>query len=150
MDVKSIWIPTWYRMDHVEWPLGLFSKPPLGGRPNSIPGDRGIPNAHNRWFILFDHVWGPAWIDIHWNSVWLRARSHMTSHYTWGSVSTLTWFRRCLGTAFGHFLMGSHNFMVTTLGSCVKWPLVFPSPTGYMLWSFAFSSLIWGVFCISL
>ena len=28
----------------------------------------------------------------------------------------------CLGAAFGHFFLGSHNFMVTTLGSCVKWP----------------------------
>jgi hypothetical protein len=27
-------------------------------------------------------------------------------------------------TAFGHFLLGSHNLMVTALGSCVKWPLV--------------------------
>ena len=26
--------------------------------------------------------------------------------------------------AFGHFHLGSHNFMVTALGSCVKWPLV--------------------------
>jgi hypothetical protein len=25
--------------------------------------------------------------------------------------------------AFGHFLLGSHNFIVTALGSCVKWPL---------------------------
>ena len=23
--------------------------------------------------------------------------------------------------AFGHFLLGSHNLMVTALGSCVKW-----------------------------
>ena len=23
----------------------------------------------------------------------------------------------------GHFLLGSHNFMVTALGLCVKWPL---------------------------
>ena len=29
----------------------------------------------------------------------------------------------CVGTAFGHFLWGSHNFMVTALGSCVKSPL---------------------------
>ena len=28
----------------------------------------------------------------------------------------------CLGTAFGHFLLGSHNFMVIALGLCVKWP----------------------------
>ena len=26
-------------------------------------------------------------------------------------------------TALGHFLLGSHNFVVTALGSCVKWPL---------------------------
>jgi hypothetical protein len=25
--------------------------------------------------------------------------------------------------AFKHFLLGSHNFMVTAFGSCVKWPL---------------------------
>ena len=25
--------------------------------------------------------------------------------------------------AFGHFCLGSHNFMVTALGSCVKWHL---------------------------
>ena len=69
--------------------LDYFQKPPLGGRPNTKPGDHGTPNAHNRWFILFYHVWGPAWIEIHWNSIWLRVRSHMTSHYTWGSVTTL-------------------------------------------------------------
>ena len=34
-----------------------------------------------------------------------------------------TWFWRCLGMVFGHFLLGSHNFMITSLGSCVKWPL---------------------------
>jgi hypothetical protein len=26
MDVKSTWIPTWHRMDHVSWSLGLLSK----------------------------------------------------------------------------------------------------------------------------
>jgi hypothetical protein len=30
---------------------------------------------------------------------------------------------RRLGTALGHFLLHSHNFMVTALGSCVRWPL---------------------------
>jgi hypothetical protein len=25
-DVKSMWIPTWHRMDHVSWSIGLFSK----------------------------------------------------------------------------------------------------------------------------
>jgi hypothetical protein len=40
-----------------------------------------------------------------------------------GPVTTLHEFGGCVGTAFGHFLLGSHNFMVTVLGSCVKWPL---------------------------
>ena len=66
-----------------------FQKPPLGGRPNTKPGNHGTPNAHNRRIILFYHVWGSAWIEIHRNSIWLRARSHMASHYTWGSVTTL-------------------------------------------------------------
>ena len=69
--------------------LDYFQKPFLGGRPTLKLGDHGIPNVHNHWFVLFDHVWGPAWIDMHWNSIWLRARSHMTSHCTWGSVTTL-------------------------------------------------------------
>jgi hypothetical protein len=65
--------------------LDYFQKPPLGGRPSTKPGNHGTPNAHNRWFILFYHTCIPAWIEIHWNNIWLRARSHMTSHYTRGS-----------------------------------------------------------------
>ena len=44
----------------------------------------------------------------------------MTSHYTRGSVTTLHDVWRCGGTAFGHFLLDSPDFMVTALGSCVK------------------------------
>ena len=36
------------QMNHVSWSLGLFSKTPLGGRPNTKPGDHGTLNAHNR------------------------------------------------------------------------------------------------------
>jgi hypothetical protein len=61
------------------------------------PGDHDTPNAHNRWFILFYHVWGPAWIKIHWNSIRLREWSHMTSHYTWELVTTLHDFGGVLG-----------------------------------------------------
>ena len=64
-------------------------KPALGGRLNTKPGDHGIVNAHNCWFILFYYAWGPAWIEMHWNSIRLRAQSHMASHYTWGYVTTL-------------------------------------------------------------
>jgi hypothetical protein len=43
----------------------------------------------------------------------LRVRDH----------TTRCW--RYVVTALGHFLLGSHNFMVMALGSsCVKWPLV--------------------------
>jgi hypothetical protein len=35
-------------------------------------------------------------------------------------VTTLHDFGGVL-VAFGHFLLGSHNFMVTAFGSCVKW-----------------------------
>jgi hypothetical protein len=102
--------------------LDYFQKSPLGGRPNIKPGDHDTPKAHNSWFVLFYHVWRPAWIEIHRNSIWLRACSHMASHYTQGSVTTLHDFGGCLGAAFGYFLLGSHNFMVTALGSCVTWP----------------------------
>ena len=93
--------------------LDYFHKPPLEGRPSTKPGDHATPNAHNHWFILFYHVWGPTWIEIHWNSIWLRVWSHIPSHYTWGSATTLHEFGGVLGTAFGHFLLGSHNSMVT-------------------------------------
>ena len=83
--------------------LDFFQKPPLGGRPNTKPADHGTPNAHNRWFILFHHVWGPAWIEIHWTNIWWRARPHMTSHYTWGCVTTLHEFGGVLGQPLDTF-----------------------------------------------
>ena len=101
MDVKSTWIPTWHWMGHVSWSLGLFLKPPLGGRPNTKLD--GTLNAYNPWVILFYHAWGPAWIEIHWNSIWLRTQSHMTSHYTWGSVITLHDFGGVLGRPLDAF-----------------------------------------------
>ena len=58
--------------------LDYFQKTPLEGKPNKKPRDHGTPNAHNCWFILFYHVWGPAWIENHWNSIRLTPQSHMT------------------------------------------------------------------------
>ena len=102
--------------------LDYFQKPALEGRLNTKPWGRGTPNAHNRWFILLYHVWGPVRIDIHWNNIWLKAQSHMTSHSSWRSVITLHDFGVCWDGLW-QFLLGSHNFMVTALGSCVKRPL---------------------------
>ena len=98
----------------IEWTMfhghfDYYHKPPLGGRSNTKSRDHGTSNNTNRWFILLYHVWGPSWIEIHWCSIWLRAQSHMTSHYTWGVHDHTIWFWRCLGTAFGHFLLGSHK-----------------------------------------
>jgi hypothetical protein len=68
--------------------LGCFSKRPLGGsRPNKKPGDHGTPNAHKHCFILFYHVCGSTWIEVPWNNIWFKVRSHITSHSTWESVT---------------------------------------------------------------
>ena len=75
----------------------FFQQSPLGGRPNTKLGDHGTLNAHNHKLILLYQVWGPTWIDIHWNCIWLRAWSHMTSQDTWGSVTTLHDFGGVLG-----------------------------------------------------
>jgi hypothetical protein len=58
----------------------ISKNPSRGGRPNTKLGDHSITNVHNCWVILIYHVWGPVWIGLHWNNIWLRARSHMTSH----------------------------------------------------------------------
>ena len=64
------------------------------------------------WFY---HEWGPAWIEIHWNSSWLRARSHINSHYTRGSVTTLHDFGMCLGDG----LLDTHKILWSRLSARV-------------------------------
>ena len=61
--------------------LDYIQKPPLGGISNTKPGDYGTPNTHNRWFILFYHVWVPTWIEIHWIAFGWRP-SHIRLHTT--------------------------------------------------------------------
>ena len=53
--------------------------------------------------FYFYHAWGPAWIEIPWNSIWLRAYSHMASHYTWGYVTTQCDFGGVLGRPLDTF-----------------------------------------------
>ena len=109
-----------YKASNGSWFMGhldYFQKPSHGGRPNTKLRDHGTLNVHNHCFILFYHVWGPAWIEIQWNSIWLRDRSHMTSHYTRRPMTTLHDFGDVLGRP-----LGSHNLMVTALGLGVKWP----------------------------
>ena len=61
----------------------------------------------NRDSLKYHLVEGPITCDF---TRHLRIRDHTMR------------FWKCLGTAFGHFLLGSHNPMVMALGSCVKWP----------------------------
>ena len=130
---RSIWMARWmwslHRFLHIiEWimfhgHLDYSQKSLFGDRYSTKLGDHGTPNAHNCWYILFYHVWGPAWIKkiieiaVGWGPgyIWLHTTLNVHDH--------TTWFWKCLGTAFGHFLLGSYNFMGTALGSCVKWPL---------------------------
>ena len=56
------------------------------------------------YFIIY--MWEPTWIEIHWNTIWLRVQSHMASHWNLRIHDHTTWF----WTAFGHFLLGSHEF----------------------------------------
>jgi hypothetical protein len=54
--LESTWIPTWHQMDHVSWSLGLLQQPPLGGKPNTKPGDHGTLNTHKHRLIYFYHL----------------------------------------------------------------------------------------------
>jgi hypothetical protein len=101
-DQRSMWMQDGCKA-YMDSHLDYFQKPSLGGRPNTKPGDYGTPNTHNRWFSLFHHVWGPPWTEIHWNSIWVRAQSHMASQYTWGSVTTLHDFGGVIGQPLDTF-----------------------------------------------
>ena len=103
--------------------MDYCQKPPLGGRPNTKPHDHGTLNSYNRRFILLYHVWRPTKIKIHWNSIWLRVRAHMASHYTWASITTLHEFGGVLGRPLDTFF-GLSQFHGHGSCSCVKWPLV--------------------------
>ena len=84
MNIKSTWVPTWHQMDHVSWSLGVFSK--VGLAQNQETMALQTLTSHNCWLILFYHVWGPIWIETHWNSIRLTARDiwlHTTLEGPW-------------------------------------------------------------------
>ena len=45
----------------------------------------------------------PTWMEIHWNSICLRAQSQMASHYTRGPMTTLHVFGSVLGRPLDTF-----------------------------------------------
>ena len=107
MDVKPTHIPTCHQIDNVFMVTWTIFKNCLLEVGLTQPWD-----TMALWTLttVVDSILscGRTRMDrIPWNSIWLRARPHKTSHYTQGSVTTLhTWFWRCIGMAFGHFLFG--------------------------------------------
>ena len=153
-DQRSKWIPDGCEvyMDSYMASNGLcfmvtwiiFQKPPSGDRPSTKSRDNGTPNAHNRWFILSYLVWKPAWIEIHWISIWLKYRSHMASHYSRGSVTTLHTFggflRRPLDTFFWALIISQSRLLAHV------WIGPYRSSL-YIMWyqgDFAINFLSWG------
>ena len=79
---ESTYIPTWHRLDHVSWSLGPFSKTTsweVGLTQNRETMTHRTLTTIDLFY--FYHVWGPAWIEIQWSSIWLRAR-HIWLHTT--------------------------------------------------------------------
>ena len=100
--------------------------------PTTKPGNHGTPNAHNRWISLFYHVWRHAWIDVHWNSIWLRAQLLMTSHYTLGSMTTLHDFGGVLEQPL-HAFFWALTISWSRFLARVKWPQ-YQAYQAYHLW----------------
>jgi hypothetical protein len=81
--------------------------------------------------LYFIMVEDPTWIEICWSSIW--ARSHMTSHYTWRSVTTPHDFGGVLGRPLSWTLsFGLSQFHCH--GSCLVYESG-PTPWSYQNWS---------------
>ena len=118
-NLKSTWVPTWHRMNRVSWtpPKNHLLEVVLTQKWE-IMALRTLTNiglfylscvrTHTkRKFIeeAFGRGPGPIWLHTTLEGMW--------PHCMILEVSL---------AGFGHFLLGSHNVMVATLGSCVKWP----------------------------
>jgi hypothetical protein len=95
-------------MFHGHW--DYFQEPCLGSRPNTKPRDHDIPNAHNHWYTLFNQVWGPTWIELHWNNIQLRAPVTYDFKLHWRIRDHTTWFWRvCSGGLWALFFRLSQS-----------------------------------------
>jgi hypothetical protein len=84
---------------------------------------RTLATVDKSYFIMCED---PTWIDIHWNDIWLRARLHVTSHYTRGPVITIQDFGSVFWWPLDTFLFGGSPLTMSwsrLFGSCVKWSL---------------------------
>ena len=108
--VKSTWTVSAFSTNESSYIAMVKSlQPYVWSGPNTNLKNHSTPNAHQHWFILFYHVWGPAWIETHWNSIQLRARSHVTSHYMmlevcWDGLSAFS-FRLSQFHDYGSWLL---------------------------------------------
>ena len=75
------------------------------GRPDTKPWDHGTPNVHNCWLILFikreDRM---NRISFKYHLVESPVKYDFILHSRIGNHPTGLW--SCVGTAFGHFLLG--------------------------------------------
>ena len=134
--------------------LDYFRKPPLGGRPSIKPCDHGTLNVYNRWIVLFYRMWGSTWIKIHWNSIWVRAQSHVTLHYTRGPVTTLYGFGGVLRWPWDTFfwalaIHGHGSWLVCEVALSARWSQNLKSICNYFLCKLNWSSYEYHIHCQS-
>jgi hypothetical protein len=117
MDVKSTWLYS-YMASYgscfmVTWIISKNCLLEVGLTPKRET--KALWTLTSIGLLYFYHVWGLAWIESHWISNWLSARSHMTSHCTWGFVTTLHDFegvlRQYLDTFFWALTISLSNLL---------------------------------------
>ena len=81
--------PTWHRMDHVSVTWIYFKNYLLEVGLTQNRNTMALWTLTTVILFYFNMCEDPTWTKLHWNSSWSRTRSHMTSHHTWGPVTTL-------------------------------------------------------------
>ena len=123
VDVNPTWFSTWHQKDRVSRSLGLFPKNHLLEvgltQSKETIAFQMLTIVNLCYFIMCEDA---GEIEIHWNSIWLRTWSHMTSHYTWRSMTTWHDFGSVLGWPLDTLFWALTMSLFTALGSCVKWP----------------------------
>jgi hypothetical protein len=84
--------------------------------------------------FYFIHVWRLAWIEVHWNSIQLRAQSHMSSHYTWGFVTTLHDFGGVVGRPLDTFFWALTVSWSLLLARVVALKIIWDGSAGWLSW----------------
>ena len=100
MSVKSTWIPTWHQNGScfmVTWIIFKNHLLKVGLTHNLGPWHSKCSQPLNYSILSCVRT------HMNRNSIWLRVRSHMISHYTLGSVTTLHDFEGVLGRPLDTF-----------------------------------------------